>query len=144
MYKYENKPFTSKIKNNSIDINETLLIYSTKRQNKKIVDIIINHPDFDKNKSKLNEAVLLSINDKNDFEIFRKLYALADSDLTNYSILSTIVSKMKYDNADKINEDDTNENIITFSEIFCKPGVKFSKDDINSAYSDLIKKREKN
>lgn len=41
------------------NVNETMLSYSVKCKNNKMVDLINNHPDFDKKKSNLKKIIVL-------------------------------------------------------------------------------------
>lgn len=63
----------------------TKLIKSVKSNDIEMVDFIINHPSFDKNKSLIKAAIVNSVKNKN-FEIFKKLLNVVNNDVNICSV----------------------------------------------------------
>lgn len=84
MYTRRNQPKEKDNNDNqpNFNISDTLLIYSVRNRNQQMIDLIINHPTFNKKKSRLNEAVIIAIG-YNNFQNFKKLIHLVDTNFNN-------------------------------------------------------------
>ncbi|KAK8840781.1 hypothetical protein M9Y10_027603 [Tritrichomonas musculus] len=72
---------------NSQKFKETLLMNAVNNQREEIVDIIIQHPNFDRKKSKLNKAIFECAKKCNNINLFKKLIKLIDlNDFNKYKI----------------------------------------------------------
>lgn len=126
----------------TFNISDTLLIYSVRNGNQQMIDLIINHPTFDKKKSRLNEAVFLTID--NSFQIFKKLIHLIDTDLYKYTYQGKTIFSFIYFRMDKrslnsnLNNNANNIRIINqqkyISEIINEPAVVLDRDSLNDAF----------
>lgn len=81
----------------------TKLTKASRTNDIELIDLIINHPSFDKNKSQIERAIKFSIENRN-IEIFRKLMKLVDDDvnLCNSTGSSLLVHAVHFSNGDVI------------------------------------------
>ncbi|KAK8836079.1 hypothetical protein M9Y10_040035 [Tritrichomonas musculus] len=81
--------------------SETVLNFAVRTNIKEIVDFIIKHPDFDKEKSDLKSAIFTTIKNDN-FELFKKLLYLLKEEINDYefnhnSLLFNIIDYKRID-----------------------------------------------
>ena len=66
-----------------VGTNDTKLVQATSANDLELVDLIINHPSFDQDKSDLKRAIFTSIS-SNNIEMFRKLIKITNNDINTY------------------------------------------------------------
>lgn len=99
------------ISTNFVDINHvfdnqmTALIKSVQMNNNEKIDLIINHPSFDKDKSNINQAIFIAA-EQNYTDIYKKLIKLINDDVNIYNngehLLIVASSRLSYEIVDEI------------------------------------------
>ena len=132
--------YTNLYQPHEIDTNGTLLNKAVDDNNIKMINLIINHPDFDKDKSDLYKAIFDNLKKNKDVPIFELLMKLADIDVINKHKINRkgILSYMTDDKFEINNISDSNNDNDILSKLFNTPGLVFEKDDINDAFENIF------
>ena len=133
VYTLQNHPFV-KISNYGFFMdksNETMLIYAVKEQKEDLIDIIIQHPNFDIKKSKLNQAILESLKESKNINIFNKLIQKSDLDEFNKTYVKDALNWFAI-----YNESSKSKNSVSqvLSAVLNTPGLVFDKDCIINTF----------
>ena len=120
---------------NNTNTTETPLMFAIKNNNRKLVDLIINHPSFDKKRSKIYDAILI-VAEKNELKIFKKLLELIDNDFGDHiykgnGILSMATFNFSMKNQSDINFPNFNVNFIQPNINLNQPNFNFIQPNIN-------------
>ena len=109
---------------NSFDDFENVLKYAVNKNDQKLIDSIIQHPEFDKTKSCIESIIFETINEYNKIETFKKLLNLFTNEVNDY----------KYQNINLFDYSFGKWNIRSLKEIINHPYFDFKKINIQDCF----------
>lgn len=109
---------------------ENVLKYAVDKNDQKLIDSILQHPEFDKTKSFVESIIFQTIDENNKFETFQKLLNLLTNEVNDY----------EYQNMSLFDYSFSKWNIRSLKEIINHPCFDFKKNTIQECFYSCLER----